>query len=226
MIRAIAALVLATSPALAERHSVADLPAKSISVAPGKPPVVVEKNGERELDAPSCIVPGPTPEWLAGAGTSDFEMRYPRWQGTEPLGIERLVVTGATAYLERRHVRYGVFETEVVEARRIPLQPVARAGDLVVYAYRRGTDVYLVAPAGDAGSTVRSKPDSGEGMGVLRSSACSVALLRLQLEGSASQPGQITGSLPSKRGYRVDASLTKTRRDPKPLLSVVARLVD
>ena len=197
--------------------------------------IEVGKYSEVTTTAPYCVVYGIESyevgfqDWSIGNDEVDFGWRNLSGSSGNGLGIERLVVHGQRAELDRSVVG-GYNPTVATDRGHIPLVVVARIDDLVVYAYRSGKTIFLVTPTtGPAGVDFESgRPEWGPGL-VHRDTNCSYAITQIPVpQDGLGASGQITGSLQGVHGgsYRVDASVTKMSRDPEPLLSVTARFVD
>ena len=176
----------------------------------------------------SCLVNGDLGRWTRGDEDLDEEYRNGGVNaGASPsltVGLERLVVHGDEAELERTTVNVGPRVAVPIERGRIALRPVARRGDLVVYAFRSADSVFVLAPT-TAEAMVRFDSEQPRaGRGVERRQSCNVALTQLRLRPGSSQATQIEGTL--GHPYLVEASLTQTSRDPVPLLSVSVRYLD
>jgi hypothetical protein len=223
-------LVLAPALAVADTAPLSSLPAKPVryAQAPGPIPVTVkslkarvEPAHEVSASKSACLIYDPPKYWIDG--DADLGRRYPDLEVGDPtpFGIERLVVRGDTAELERvtASVIYG--ELVPIARSRIALHPVAKLDGLAVYAYRWGASIHLVTWSSGMPLVRR---DGGEGLEELI--GCEVVSTTLRLRDGASQLAQIRGTVPGTgKSYVVDASAAQMGRDPEPLLSVAARLL-
>jgi len=214
-------VLVASQHASAAPTPLSELPEKTTWARPAIPSGVVDTDDEYLTSDTQCLVEAPPKYWTSGGG--DMGARSASLDGE--IGIERLVEAGEGAYLERTRTRPAPGNKLVaLERGRIALLPVARVDGLTVYAYRRDGSVFVVA---------RAVPT--ESLGFVRSDArsykfanvdCAIASTQMRLRNGSSEPMQIEGVIPSsRRNYLVDASVSKTSRDPEPLLSVVVRVV-
>jgi hypothetical protein len=176
------------------------------------------------VHGPYCGVRILVEQWTAGAGDLDAERRYSEVDVSGPnprFGLERLVERDGGAVLERTLVDASGVGVPIERAR-IALRAVGRIGDTIIYAYRRGDRVFVIAPSAGQNSVRFDSREPGSGRGVSRGSNCAFAITQLRVGGTSSQLGQITGN--DARGcYLISASLTKLSRDPEPLLAIAAR---
>ncbi|MDB4953414.1 MAG: hypothetical protein JWO36_983 [Myxococcales bacterium] len=186
------------------------------------------------IGPPYCVVSGIDEDgklfedWSLGRDDLDRGQRNQAGYSKDTFGLERLVVHGTTAELERTVVA-GTDPGVATHRGHIPLVVVARADDLVVYAYRHRATVFLVTPThGNGQSTFEDGQDWDPGL-VERWTDCPYVIARVVISrDGASKPAQLSGTIEGAHGgsYRVDASITQTSRDPEPLLSVVVRFID
>jgi hypothetical protein len=143
--------------------------------------------------------------------------------GVKPLRTERLVVSEAgAAVLEIVDAWADPGSGGVSEAARstVPLTVVARAGGVTTYAFREGDALHLVV----ANPQQMMWRDDG---GSTASSDCDHVRVRLELpQGvggtTVSVGGSVpaTGEKPRQRELEVSASLSRTTRDPEPVIAV------
>ncbi|HWO20771.1 MAG TPA: hypothetical protein VNO30_18520 [Kofleriaceae bacterium] len=228
------ALASALAPALAAADIalLSALPEKPVryAQAPGPIAAVVapfsptrDSSGhEVRATGAGCLVYDPPKYWIDGEG--DLMRRYPEMEigDPTPFGIERLVTRGDTAELERVIANVVFGELVPISRSRITLREVATLPGLAVYAYRWGANVYLITRS--SSDPVRRRDG---GTGLEDSIGCGTVMTTLRLRGGSSELAQIRGTVPATgKRYVIDASVVQTGRDPEPLLSVVARLVD
>ena len=232
------ALALALAPALAAADTapLSALPEKPVryAQAPGPIPASVAPfhtgragtSYQVRATGSACLVYDPPRYWIDGEG--DFGGRFPELEVGDPtpFGIERLVVRGDTAELERVTANVTFGELVPIARSRVTLREVAKLEGLSVYAYRWGTNIYLVTrSATDPLLRRDGVAGSEEAIG------CGIVSTVLRLRGGSSQLAQIRGTVPGPgpgtgKQYVIDASAAQTGRDPEPLLSVVARFVE
>jgi hypothetical protein len=223
---------LAPARAAADTVPLSALPEKPVryAQAPGPIPAVVApfhpgRDGssyEIRGTGSACLVYDPPKYWIDGEG--DFGHRYPELEVGDPtpFGIERLVARGDTAELERLIVNVLYGELVPISRSRVTLHEVAKLEGLSVYAYRWGTNIYLVTRSSGEPLVRRDG-----GVGLDESIGCGTISTTLRLRGGgSSQLAQIRGTVPGTgKRYVIDASAVQTGRDPEPLLSVVARVI-
>lgn len=168
-------------------------------------------------EAPAYWVDGDSPSWG----------RWPELQvgAREPFGIERLVVRGDSAELERITAEIVYGELVPLGRSRITLHEVARLEGLVVYAYRWQSKIFVLTRS--AGMPPPPPELEMAGMGD-PAPECGVvqATLHLRADGT-SRVSQLRGTVPGTgKRFLIDASISQTGRDPEPLLAVTARFLD
>ena len=164
--------------------------------------------------------------WTSGTGASE---KNP----AQELDLNHLVEQDGKTVLERTKISFDPAAGTVAATARshVELVEVARGQQgIVVYAYREGTSIVLVARHSDGGT--ESHTLSGEsGMVAFVSSDCSFAGVRIDARkpelGAIAQMGI---NIPPPKGdkgppahFVVDASISKVSRDPEPKLSVRIR---
>jgi hypothetical protein len=221
------ALWLAPAPALADPVPLSALPEKPARYAQAEGPLhatVAPSGSEYQIHTTgsACLAYDMPAYWIDG--DASLEGRYPDLQlgDPTPFGIERFVTRGDDAELERVTVSLLYGELVPSARSRISLHAVAKLDGLVVYAYRWNAKVFLLARS--TGIALRRRDG---GLGLEEAPGCGIALTMLRVRNGASQPVQIQGTVPGTgKRYLVDASVAQTGRDPEPLLSVRARLLD
>lgn len=214
-----AAPLLAPSPAAADAIPLSALPAKPVRYVQAKGPVPVPltpDNGRFTItsDPGVCLAYSTPRYWIDGDPLAESHLDYIWVDPGSTFAIERLVVRGDTAELERiaAVIRYRAIEPTARS--RIALLPVAKLDGLVVYAYRWGSKLAVVARTGD-------NPD------FIPAPTCGVLFAELAVRGGSSRVVQLFGTVPSTgKRYIVNADVSQTSRDPEPLLTVTARLLD
>ena len=221
-------LLLAPAPAAADPLPLSALPAKPARYgqAAGPVPAKVGWDPTRSPVTPggplTCLMSTAPAYWIDGDADLGGHLTSLVTDPGQPFWIERLVVRGDAAELERIAASVGQLAIVPSARSRIPLHAVARLDDLVVYAYRWDAKVFLVTRS-LPGALVRT--DGADGL--TEAPECSFVYTQLVVRRGSSQAVQIRGTVPSTgRPYLVDASISKTSRDPEPLLSVTARLLD
>jgi hypothetical protein len=228
MTRSVLLLVLlAPAVAAAGTTPLSALPAKPAryAQAPGPVPAKVESyDSGRTIHAAAsaCLTSAPPAYWIDGDAEIGDRLPELALEIRSGFGIERLVTRGDGAELER--IKASVIYSEIVPSARsrIPLQEVAKLDGLVVHAYRWDAKVFLIVRSSgttlfrrDGASSREEAPD------------CPFAYTMLRVRGGASQMVQLEGTVPGTgKQFVVDASVAQTGRDPEPLLSVTARLVE
>jgi hypothetical protein len=219
--------LLAPAIAAADTTPLSTFPEKPVRYgqAAGSLPAVATVAGSNHtvrVTGGACVIYDPPAYWIDGdaalTGPSDeLETRDPA-----PFGLERLVTRGDTVEIER--ITASVLYGEIVPSARsrIPLYPVARLDSLTVYAYRWGARIFLVTRSSD---TALRRRDGG--LGLEEAPYCGPVYTMLRIRNGSSQLAQIQGNVPGTgKPYLIDASVTQTGRDPEPILSVTARLLD
>jgi hypothetical protein len=181
---------------------------------------------ELQVVAPYCGFKSIPPDWSKGDGDialGQLEREFDEFIRSKPdgtIGLERLIEHDGHAELERITVSATPYPPEV-DRSRIALAPVGRLDETVIYAYRYGDNVFLVA---------RARPTADVRFGSIFGDAedgvdprCGLALPQLRLDGVSSENVRILDSHPPCT--RIDASISKTSRDVEPLLAVTARHV-
>ena len=229
-----ALLVLVATPAFATPVAMSTRPAKT-TLRGTKRPAGFSYDGQgAKAPANGCMVGAASDKWLAGDTQLDFEFRQRSIPGSSYAhlyGIEQLV-TGTDPHLERTLLyhesgnTYDESDTLVGRAR-VALAPIAESKGIVVYGYRyhaeSADNVFLVVPTTGA-SELRFQTFSPEsGRSDRRNNDCAFATLQLQVVNGASQSGRIVGQS-GKQYFWIDASVSKTSRDPEPLVDVTLRV--
>ncbi len=221
-------VLLAPAPARADTIPLSSLPAKPAryTQAAGAAHAAVETEPSfyriRGDGASVCFVTEAPAYWVDGDGFLDGRTPVLHVGAREPFGIERVVTRGDGAELERITAEVVLGKLEPLARSRISLHAVAKLDGITVYAYRWHTTVYLLAPSLAGASRRRD-----DRMFMDEAPECAHAYTLLRVRNGASQPVQIRGHVPATgKPFLVDASITQTSRDPEPLLSVTARLLD
>jgi hypothetical protein len=227
------ALVLATllAPQLARADAtpLSALPAKPVRYGQAAGPLHVKVEPDPTYYAlvgtggPVCFVEEPPDYWIDGDVPLYGRVPELRVGAREPFGIERLLVRGDTAELERITAEAEHGGLSPLARSRITLHEVARLEGLAVYAYRWQSKVVVLARS----AGVPLPPDAEElGMGE-PPPECGTVYATLQVRNGSSRVTQIHGTIPgTRKRFLVDASVSQTGRDPEPLLSVTARLLE
>lgn len=155
----------------------------------------------------------------------------------DPTFIYRLADKDGKTTLEKTRFTFDAKAGTLKVGRHVSveLSEVARSQGVVVWGYKEGFNIVLVARGVDGG-TESAHPDDKTGAGAfpfVGSDGCPYAMARL--DASAAKSGaiaQLTGALPTRgKGkdavtpkFVVDASLSKLSRDPEPVLSVRVRM--
>jgi hypothetical protein len=198
-----------------------------LSRLPSRPAHIEHDVPILKVVAPYCTVAGGPITWAAGDGDLDLERRASEaihdWnpdQSDGALALERLIEHDGHAELERTTIS-AMPGGWVAERGRIALVRVGQVDATTIYAYRRGSDVFLVMRASSATIQFDSNYFMGGGHRDLEM-PCDHAITQLRLREQASQIATIWAP---KECVGVDASISKTSRDREPLLAVAARHV-
>ena len=172
---------------------------------------------------PYCLVSDFPEHWTSGADDLDMDRRGASGWITSR-GIERLIVRdNGDAELERTQLDPDLTP---IERGHIPLHRVASIDEHhAVYAYHFHDQVFVIA---ESTSDVLLRFDSEgqtSGRGVTRAQNCGYAITQVRIAKGSSQAAQISGGFDTQH-YLIDTSITQTSRDPEPLLSVTARVID
>lgn len=169
-----------------------------------------------------------------------------RWMGTygtssrgsgEDLDLDRLVEKDGKVALERTRVHFEPTDATITATgrSRVELQEIARTTTgVVVWAFREGRDVVVLARNVERGQESRTRTDDGM-FPFVSADGCPYAGARL--DGRKPDQGaiaQLSGALPAKGTgkdkvipqFVVDASLSRVARDPEPMLAVRVRVRD
>jgi hypothetical protein len=220
-------LALAPAPARADTTPLSALPDKPAryAQADGRIPATATPNrADYEVRAAgsACLVNDPPQYWIDGDASHGDRDTVLEFSPSATFGIERFALRGDTPELERVTVSLIYGELVPSARSRITLHAVAKLDGLVVYAYRWGAHVFLLARS--SGEPLRRRDG---GLGLEEATGCGVAYTTLRVRDGASQPVQIIGTIPGTgKRYLVGASVAQTGRDPEPLLSVTARLLE
>ncbi|MBX3185604.1 MAG: hypothetical protein KF819_01260 [Labilithrix sp.] len=166
--------------------------------------------------------------WMASYGSGS---RSP----SEDLDLFRLVEKDGGASLEKTRVHFDPPSATLTATARstVPLTEVARSAEgIVVWAYRDGREVVVLARKVDRGMESTRRMIDDQPMFPFVSSDCPFAGARLD----ARKPEigsfvQLVGNLPAKGTgkdkvvprFMIDASLVRISRDPEPTLSIRVR---
>jgi len=163
------------------------------------------------------------------------------WTEPQEVDLDHLVEKDGKAVLERtRLVVDPTSSTAVAKSRAtVELREVARndAG-VVVWAYRQGRDVVVLARRVDSGTEApapgaRAAKDDEPDVPFISSEECPYAGARIDASRpEAGAAAQLAGSLPPRGTgkdkvtprFFVDASLSRVARDPEPMLAVRLRM--
>jgi hypothetical protein len=157
---------------------------------------------------------------------------------TEDLDLHRLVEKGGAATFERTRVHFDPPSGTITATGRshVQLTEVARTpAGIVVWAYRDGAAVVVLARHVKAGIESHQLGDQESGFPFVHADGCPFAGVRLfARKPEAGALAQLTGALPSEGEgkdkvvprFIVDASLSRVARDPEPLLAVRVRMQD
>lgn len=167
--------------------------------------------------------------WMSSWGTSSKS-------AADDLELDRLVEKDGKATLERTRVHFEPSEGSLVatSTARVELREIARTpAGVVVWAFREGRDVVVLARNVDRGVESRP-PDSDESsMPFVSAEGCPFAGARLDARKPESGAiAQLNGSLPAHGTgknkvvpqFIVDASLSRVARDAEPKLAVRVRV--
>jgi len=221
---------LAPAAARAETLPLSALPEKPAryAVAAGKLYVEVRSYSvDRQIsdmaaEGAVCLVSNTPAYWIDGDSPVEGRFTTFSYDSGSTFGVERLIERADGAELERIAVHTARRYLMPKGRSRIPLHVVAKLDGLTVYAYRWGSQVYLIARSTEEAS-VRTDGNSG----LLGGTECGVLYAMLRVRNGSSEVAQIRGVVPrTGRRFLVDASVSQTGRDPEPLLSVTARLVE
>jgi hypothetical protein len=161
---------------------------------------------------------------------------------TEPAAdadLDRLVVQkDGRVTLERTRLHmdpHDVSSLRAIARSSVELHEIARtAKGVVVWAYREGTDVVVIARDVDGGTDARSGVHDSV-TAFIQNDGCSFAAMHIDArkpEGGAF--GQLVGTLPRQgkaKGtpdvrFVIDASVSRVTRDPEPMLAVRVRTLE
>ena len=189
--------------------------------------------------------------WLSDSDNS-FRSASVYFSATNPTnaanyGIEHLVLTPAGASLERALLRIDAKAAtfSVVGTARFPMTEIYRSPrGLVLYGYRTTTSIHVVVPS-QPNATVRILAEPGHASDFPFQNDCGLTDLRIPLAGNGPF-AQLEGKLnPPKDGeplppkdsaarktkpkpikFTLGISVTKTARDPAPILSFAVQHPD
>jgi hypothetical protein len=237
--RAILCLTLLSAVAAADVTPLSKLPSRPAHAAHRVPAPEHAAEFVHELSAyeqvlrftpPYCGVANLPGGWMDGEGElTDLRLSRGRevavtW-GPQffELGLERLIEHEGRAILERTRM-LGAIDHPDADRTQIALVPVGHLDDTTIYAYRNDESVFVIARSApgtwvrvdDSGAPLTSGHREDE-------QTCDFAITELRVPSRSSQNARIWNP---KRCTRIDASITKTSRDPEPLLAVTARHVD
>lgn len=171
------------------------------------------------------------PSWSSSRGASSLST-------AEDLDLVRLVAKDGKVTLERTRVHFDPPSGSLTAMSRasVELKEIARTpAGVVVWAYREGKDVVVVARDVDRGIESRRSADEGDVSPFVSADGCPFAGARLDgRKPAAGTVAQLTGNLPARgKGkervvprFIVDASLSRVARDPEPILAVRVRLAE
>jgi hypothetical protein len=169
--------------------------------------------------------------WMSSWGTSS--------KGTaSDLDLDRLVEMDGKATLERTRVHFDPADASLTTKGRshVELREVAHTpAGVVVWAFREGRDVVLLARNVERGVESRVPSSEDGGFPFISADGCPFAGARLDARRpDAGSVAQLTGTLPPVGTgkekvvprFMVDASLSRVARDPEPMLAVTVRVRD
>ena len=225
--KALALVLVSIAPAAAAPIALSEVPAARVRLAtPGALPdsMYVDATYIRVSDdAKGCFVRSPNKSWLDGNTDLEEDGRY-RWAySTDQFGYERLVVRGGKTALERTRIDFASGALGVSARSYVALAPIAKVGTVDIYTYRFGKRVFLIVPTADNQATVaydHAEPGTGH---IDMECGYGITALRVRADGS-SQAIRLSGKLPTGKPYQIDASISKSSRDPEPLLSITTRV--
>lgn len=172
-------------------------------------------------------------QWTNNFGSSDRG-------ATVDLDLVRLVAVDEKVTLERTHVQLEPTKGEIVATGRsqVELHELTRDNGVVVWAYRDGRHIVVLARNVDRGIEARRATTSEESDPVfpfVSIDACPFAGVRLDTQKTDRGTfAQLVGSMPAKGTgkdkvtprFTVDASLSRVARDPEAKISVRVRMRD
>jgi hypothetical protein len=218
-------------------------------------PVLPAAHDRSEPPGTDTRVPGLALKVHAGAGRSYNELIASTFQGycivNQEFGLRlessttwtekdtnelwRLTEKDGTATFER--TRFSITSNGALWVKSktsLALRELSRSSGVVVWGFREGSDVILLARGATGGREIRPpKPDEESPSFV--SSECTFGAGRLSTTMAKSGTlAQMRGSLPSigegkakiTPQFVVDSSLAKLARDPEPVLAVRVRRID
>ena len=185
---------------------------------------------------------GSRQEWIGKAATkqgyclvgfeNQLRMTEQSWApGERGEELWRLVKKDDKATLERTAFTFDKTSRELAVVRRtsVELREVARAAEaVVVWGFRSGGEVFVVASSAYSGLEAIKTPDDNDILPTM-SSDCAFGAVRLDLrKADAGVTGQLSGSLATegKEGpsFVVDASISRVGRDRDARLAVRVRV--
>jgi hypothetical protein len=219
LLAATAASLLAPAPAAADSMPLSALPEKPVRYTQVRGPVPVPLMPDNDrytiTSKPQVCLSFTTPKyWIDGDPLSDTHQTFMWVDPGTTFSIERLIDRGDTAELERIAAVIRYRSIDPTARSRIALHPVAKLDGLTIYAYRWGAKVAIVARTGD-----QFDPITGP--------TCGILFEQLVVSDGSSRAVQLSGTVPrTGKRYIVNADISQTSRDPEPLLTVTARLLD
>lgn len=169
--------------------------------------------------------------WMSSWGTSSKG-------SVSDLDLDRLVEKDGKAILERTRVHFDPADASLTAKGRsqVELREVARTpAGIVVWAFREGKDVVLLARNIERGVESRVPPSEEGGFPFISADGCPFAGARLDArKPDAGSVAQLTGTLPPVGTgkdkvvprFMIDASLSRVARDPEPMIAVTVRVRD
>ncbi|MEA2750868.1 MAG: hypothetical protein QOI41_5011 [Myxococcales bacterium] len=167
--------------------------------------------------------------WMSTWGTSSRST-------AEDLELDRLVEKDGKVTLERTRLHFEPTDATLTatSTARVELKEIARTpAGIVVWAFREGRDVIVLAKGVDRG--VESRPPESDESSIPFVSAEGCPYAGARLDARKPENGsiaQLTGSLPAHGTgkdkvvpqFMVDVSLSRVARDPEPKLAVRVRV--
>ena len=165
--------------------------------------------------------------WTNTAGSSE---RNP----VQDLDLNHLVDKDGKTTLERTKVRFDPSMGTVTATARthVELTEVAKSREgAVVFAFREGTNIVLIARNGDSGMESHTLASDSSMVAFVSADGCAFSGVRIDArKPEAGAIAQMGITIPPPKGEKgggtrlvVDASLSKLTRDPEPKLSVRIR---
>ncbi len=167
-----------------------------------------------------------------------------RWSATygsgstgqdEALDLDRLIEKDGVATLERTSVQFSPARATIEATGRsqVTLTEITRtAGGIVVWAFREGTSIVVLAKRASGGVEGHQLGEEGQ-VPFVSADGCPFAGARVDARKPESGSfAQLTGALPPQGmgkdrvtpTFIIDASVSRVARDPEPLLAVRVRV--